>query len=96
MKTTKKIIDAYIVRIVKRGDEIDNDYKPNDVSHVTYLEQDDDTYDIHYYEGGNVVHKEYFVSKDSLKNRFIEWEVSHHSLRIFSRYKMLEYSIQYV
>jgi hypothetical protein len=96
MKTPKKIIDAYVVRIIKRGDVIDNDYKPNDVNHVQYREQENNMYDVHYYDGGNCVHKEYSVSKDSLKNRFIEWEVSHHSLRIFSRYKMLEHSIQYV
>ena len=96
MKTPKKIIDAEIVRIVKRGNEIDNDYKPNDVSRIQYREQENGTYDVHYYDGGNCVHKEYSVSKDSLKKRFTEWEVSHHSLRIFTRYKMLCHSIQYV
>jgi hypothetical protein len=95
MKTMKKIIDADIIRIIKRGNEIDSDYKPQDVSRISYIEQDDDTYDIHYYDGGNCVHKEYSVCKDSLKKRF-QWEASQHCSNMFSKYKILSYEIKYV
>ena len=95
MERKKKFIDAYIVRVWKRGDAIDTDYTPNDVHHITYLQQENDTYDVSYYEYGNCIHKEYSVSKDSLNNRF-NWKSSQHCSETYTKYKMLSYEIKYI
>jgi hypothetical protein len=96
METKKKFIDAYIVRIIKRGNVIDTDYTPNDVNHITYLEHENGTYDVSYYDYGNCTHKEYSVTKDSLNSRFHEWKASPHCAHTFSKYKMLSYEIKYI
>lgn len=95
-QTTKiKFIDAYIVRIIKRGNVIDTDYSLQDVHHITYLEQGNETYDVSYYDYGNCTHKEYSVSKDELKKRF-EWKGSQHCKNTSSKYKMLSFEIKYI
>jgi hypothetical protein len=95
MKTQKKIIDAYIVTIYKRNGIVDNSYKPNEVSKLQYIELDNGNYDIHYYQGGNCVHKEYEVKKADLVKRF-EWEQCRIYPNIYSRYKMLSKEIHFV
>jgi hypothetical protein len=96
MKTGKKIIDAYIVTICKRGEIIDESFKPNDVQRVTYIENNNGYYDIHYYQGGNCVHKEYGVLRDALIKRFKEWKSYQEFPNFYKKDKIVEYTIQYV
>ena len=95
MTTQKKIIDAYIVTIYKRNGIVDNSYKHNDVHRLQYIENDNGTYDIHYYQGGNCVHKEYEVKKEVLVKRF-EWEQCHIYPHIYSKYIMVSKEIHFV
>ena len=96
MKTGKKIIDAYIVTIFKRGEIIDESFKPNNVNRVQYIENDNGDYDIHYYQGGNCVHKEYNVVKDVLIKRFTEWKNIQNFPNFYQKRKIVEYTIQYI
>lgn len=95
MKTQKKIIDAYIVTIYKRGEIVDNSYKPNDVSRFQYIELDNGNYDVHCYQGGNCVSKAYNVKKQDLVKSF-EWEESKDFPQFYSRYKMISKEIHFV
>lgn len=94
METQKKIIHAYIVEVYKRNGVIDNSYKSNDVSRCTYVENENGTYDIHYYDGGNCVHKEYDVKKENLVKRF-EWKESSIVANVYSKYKIISKEIYY-
>lgn len=94
MKTQKKIINAYIVTIYKRNGLVDNSYKSNDVNRCSYIENDNGTYDIHYYDGGNCVHKEYEVKKEDLVKRF-EWEQSNIYSHVYTKYKIISKEIHY-
>jgi hypothetical protein len=95
MKTQKKIIDAYIVTIYKRNGVIDNTYKSKDVSRCSYIENDNGNYDIHYYQGGNCVHKQYEVSKETLLKSF-EWKQSDIYSHVYTKEKMISKEIHYV
>lgn len=94
MKTQKKIINAYIVTIYKTNGVVHNSYNSNDVNRVSYLENDNGTYDIHYYDGGNCVHKEYEVSRDNLVKRF-EWKQSTIESDVYTKDKMISREIYY-
>ena len=94
MKTQKKIINAYIVRIYKRNGIVDDSYNHNDVSRCSYIENDNGTYDVHYYDGGNCVHKEYEVKKENLVKLF-KWEQCTIDNHICIKYKMISKEIYY-
>lgn len=95
MERGKKIINAYIVTIYKRNEIIDNSYKSNDVNRCSYIENKDGSYDVHYYDGGNCVHKEYNVNKSDLIKRF-EWEQSPIYPHVYTKYKILSKEIYHV
>lgn len=96
MKTGKKIIDAYVISICKRGEVIDESFKPNDVRRVSYIENDNGNYDIHYYQYGNCVNKEYNVLRDVVIKRFKEWKGYREFPNFYEKDKIVKYSVKYI